>query len=117
MKRFVVIVALLMALIGVGCKEVPEPASLELGVPEDVTLSEAAEESLTFVWSAVEGAEGYSWRLKWADGYTSGDCSERSVTVGELTPATEYQFAVRATAGESVGNFSEYVVADRKSVV
>ncbi|MBO5661773.1 MAG: fibronectin type III domain-containing protein, partial [Tidjanibacter sp.] len=110
-KRMARIVALFVALVVVGCKEVPEPTPLELGVPANVALSEASQESLTFAWEAVEGAEGYSWRLKWADGYTSGECTEVSATIGGLTPATEYQFAVRASAGESLGDFSEYITA------
>lgn len=73
--------------------------------PEDVVLTDVSGTSLTFSWSAVEGALGYTVRL---DNVSTGEyyweqITATSYTFEGLTTGAEYLFKVRVrtAAGES----------------
>ena len=109
MKRVVFYVALVVAILCIGCNETPEPTPEPLGVPEGLTVKEVTATGLSFEWKAVEGAMGYEWRCKYEGGYTSQTVEGCEGSIGNLTPDTEYQLTVRATKGESVSDWAEYL--------
>lgn len=60
---------------------------------------DAGETTLTFQWTAVEGAKGYNWKIeKGSTNVNSGKTSSRNVTVEGLEKATTYKFSVQAMA-------------------
>ncbi len=115
MKRLSILATLFFGLLLTACAEKP-PVVLKLDVPADVKVSDLASTSLTLTWSAVKDAQGYEWRCKMGESYTSGKSAECSARFDELTPESEYQFAVRATRDDSVSDWSAYVVATTLAV-
>lgn len=102
------------ALMAVACgKAAPAEPAGELAVPSGVKLhGTAAETSLTFQWSAVEGASGYNWKLSTeGEQDLTGDVANRNVTVSGLIPGTDYSFSVRSVAGTQTSAWSTPVVA------
>ena len=84
-----------------------EKQQVEVKVPEvptNLKLHSATETSLTFQWSAVEGATGYDWKiLKGSEQVNQGSASNRNAVVEGLEKGTTYSFSVRAknSAGAS----------------
>lgn len=78
-----------------GNSETQAPAA-----PTGLKLHGATETSLTFQWTAVEGASGYKWTLsKASQTVDQGQTSTRNVTVNNLEKATTYVFSVYTVAG------------------
>ena len=85
-------------------KPAQETPSAEIpAVPQNLKLHSATESSLTFQWSAVEGAT-YEWKLTGEESFSkNGTSAKRNVTVEGLTAGTTYGFSVQAVnaAGKS----------------
>lgn len=105
MRYFHSLIAFLMVAAMVSCggnaKVTPEdeqskapaaPTGLKLhGTPGETTL--------TFQWTASEGAKGYNWKIaKGTTEVNSGKTSNRNVTVEGLEKGTSYKFSVQAVA-------------------
>lgn len=116
MKKLSLLLFAIMGLYLFGCDKPEEPKPEKVDVPTDVTATEVGSTTATLSWSAVEGAEGYDWRCKNADGFTSGSTSEPSTALSGLTPECEYQFAVRAKRGDSLSDYSEYITFTTSAV-
>lgn len=112
---------LLVALCGlfaVGCgpdggeEDEPKPTQ-KLEAPAGLTLSETTTSSLTFVWEAVEGAVGYTYKYKDADGkiYITDDTEQTTATITGLSAGKEYFFAVRANSAAEGGTFTPWLSA------
>ena len=105
MKKMHVLIMALAAfsLIACGNKENPSGGNTDTQAPAAPTglkLHGATETSLTFQWTAVEGADGYKWTLsKASQSVADGQTSTRNVTVNGLEKATTYAFSVCAVAG------------------
>ena len=109
-------IAFLGVLALLGCSKATSGDSgtdpVKLTVPANVQLHNASDNSLTFQWSAVEGANGYEWNLTQAGAAVkSGKSSNRNVTVDGLTAGTAYGFSVRAVAGGEVSDWSPVLEA------
>ena len=69
-------------------------------VPEDLTATRG-HRSADLEWSAADGATGYDYRYKFAEGGTWGDAvaagSRTSASVSDLSDGVEYDFQVRGT--------------------
>ena len=81
-------------------------------VPTGVKLHSSTETSLTFQWTAVEGAASYDWRL--IQGTTeaqSGNTATRNVSVPGLTAGTAYRFSVRSVSPAGKSEWSAAVDA------
>lgn len=113
MKRFVALFCTLSLILSCGGgKEDVTPVAEELGVPTNVKLHSATESSLTFQWSAVEGAKTYKWLLtKDGEKVKEGSVTSRNVTVDALTRGTVYMFSVCAVAGDKSSAYSDPVEA------
>ena len=85
-------------------KPAQETPSAEIpAVPQNLKLHSATENSLTFQWSAIEGAT-YEWKLTGEESFSkNGASAKRNVTVEGLTAGTTYSFSVQAVnaAGKS----------------
>lgn len=112
---------LLVALCGlfaVGCgpdggeEDEPKPTQ-KLEAPAGLTLSETTTSSLTFVWEAVEGAVGYTYKYKDADGkiYITDDTEQTTATITGLSAGKEYFFAVRANSAGEGGTYTPWLSA------
>jgi Pectate lyase len=91
-----------------SCNNTPATPSVTApGVPQNVTLTSSTATSLTFGWTASEGADTYTYRLKNSDGtvQTWGSVTVATVTLTGLTKGATYSFVVKA--GRS-NVFSEY---------
>lgn len=106
---------LLATLLVIACGKPADdttPGLVDLDVPTNLALHNATDNSLTFQWSAVEGANGYEWNLTQAGAaIKSGRSSNRNVTVDGLTAGTAYGFSVRAVAGGEVSDWSAVLEA------
>lgn len=95
---------MLLVLAAACAKPAQETPSAEIpAVPENLKLHSATENSLTFQWSAVEGAT-YEWKLTGEESFSkNGASAKRNVTVEGLTAGTTYSFSVQAVnaAGKS----------------
>ncbi|MCR5408576.1 MAG: fibronectin type III domain-containing protein, partial [Bacteroidales bacterium] len=95
--------ALVAACGGTGTDKQQEEIKVP-AVPTNLKLHSATETSLTFQWSAVEGATGYDWKiLKGSEQVNQGSASNRNTVVDGLEKGTTYSFSVRAknSAGAS----------------
>ena len=100
---YILLAIALVASCGGNNKQQPEEVKVP-AVPVNLKLHSATETSLTFQWSAVEGATGYDWKiLKDASQVNQGSVTGRNTVVEGLEKGTTYQFSVRAknTAGAS----------------
>jgi len=108
MKRILFSALVLLAVFSCGKEDNggESTASAEVTVPTNVKLHSATDYSLTFQWTAVEGAETYGWKLT-LDGADakSGSVNKRNVEITDLTPGTTYFFSVCAKGS---GKSSEY---------
>lgn len=70
------------------------------GAPTGLKLhGDAGETTLTFQWTAVEGAKGYNWKIeKGTTDVNSGKTSSRNVTVEGLEKGTTYKFSVQSVS-------------------
>ena len=101
-QRFLNALLIVFLLLSACNREGVSPENSELGVPQNVRLHSASDNTLTFQWDPVEGAAGYAWRLT-KDGVQvrAGNVSKRNVSIEGLDKATTYRFSVCATAAGS----------------
>lgn len=120
MKNFFAILTgmLMLAACGDGSKEDTEKVSVP-DAPSTVALhGTPTQTSLTFQWTAVNGATGYEYKL--TQGTTqvqSETVRNRNVTINDLTAGTTYQFAVRALNDAGKSDWSKTVEATTASEV
>lgn len=91
-----------------SCNSTPvTPAATAPGVPQNVALTSSTASSLTFGWTASEGADTYTYKLNKSDGsvQTWGSVTATNVTLTGLTKGATYGFMVKAGKGNV---FSEY---------
>ena len=108
--------AVLLGLLAVGCgpdivdDDKPKPSS-KLPAPTGLNLVESTTTTLTFGWDAVEGAVGYTYKYKDADGklYVTEETLETTTTVSGLKEGREYFFAVRANSSTEGGTYTEWL--------
>lgn len=97
---------LILPLAIVSCSKAPDgdtPAGAP-AVPQNLKCHSSTDNSLTFQWTAVEGATSYEWKLTGEGSFLKeGTSAKRNVTVDGLTPGTTYSFSVQAVnaAGKS----------------
>ena len=96
-------------LFGCSCdpKQPVEPVTPE--TPSGVTLKSATETTLAIQWNVVEGASAYDWKLYEDTGVTvakEGNTSSRSIIIKDLTPQTDYSFAVRSLKDGKASDYS-----------
>lgn len=99
-KLYITAFAFVTAWLTVACGKPADdntPGQQELAVPTNLALHSATNNTLTFQWSAVEGARGYEWLLTGEGDYRqSGTTSKRNQKVENLTAGTKYSFSVQA---------------------
>ncbi|MBR1888161.1 MAG: fibronectin type III domain-containing protein [Bacteroidales bacterium] len=109
MRKISVLTSILLAgILFLSCsgnaKVEPEAESSAPAAPTGLKLhGEAEETSLTFQWTAAEGAKGYNWKI--AKGTTeagTGKTSNRNVKVENLEKGTTYKFSVQSVADGQV---------------
>lgn len=109
MRKISVLTSILLAgILFLTCsgnaKVEPEAESKAPAAPTGLKLhGEAEETSLTFQWTAAEGAKGYNWKI--AKGTTeagTGKTSNRNVKVENLEKGTTYKFSVQSVADGQV---------------
>ena len=82
------------------------------GVPAGIKLHSATETSLSFQWTAVEGATAYDWRLlQESTEVQNGSVTSRNAIITDLTEGTGYRFAVRSVNSAGKSAWSSYVDA------
>ncbi len=97
--------AAVMVSCGGNAKVTPaEDQSGAPGAPTGLKLhGDPGETTLTFQWTAVDGAKGYNWKIaKGTTEVNSGKTSSRNVTVEGLEKGTAYKFSVQAMADGKV---------------
>ena len=101
-------------LLAIACAPEAEPEfPVEVLPPSGVRLVQADETSLTFSWTAVEGAEEYTARLEEGDGtyvYQFATTANTASFSG-LEKDLEYQFKVRVRTGDGESGYSDPVKA------
>lgn len=106
--------ALLTALIGLmlwSCKT-DTVDTVTLTVPANVTLRSATTTQIVIGWETVKGAEKYEYRFKGGTTTSISTTTQNSVTFADLTAATQYTFAVRATAGNTESDWSTVLTVE-----
>ena len=105
MRKLHSLIAFLMAAVVVSCggnaKVTPSEGQSDVpGAPTGLKLhGDAGETTLTFQWTAVEGAKGYNWKIeKGTTDVNSGKTSSRNVTVEGLEKGTTYKFSVQSVS-------------------
>lgn len=91
-----------------SCNSTPvTPAVTAPGVPQNVALTSSTATSLTFGWTASDGADTYTYKLNKSDGsvQTWGSVTATTVTLTGLTKGAGYGFMVKAGKNNV---FSEY---------
>ncbi len=106
-----------LAVLSCGAKDNPSEGGETLpqapGAPAALSLHSSDETSLTFQWTAVSGADSYSWTLSQAGAEVkSGTVKGRNVKVEGLTKATDYRFGVKAV---NAGGESAYTFLDART--
>ena len=100
--------------LALACAPEAEPEiPVEVLPPSGVRLVQADETSLTFSWTAVEGAEEYTSRLEEGDGtyvYQFATTANTASFSG-LEKDLEYQFKVRVRTGDGESGYSDPVKA------
>lgn len=105
MRKLHSLIAFLLAAVVVSCggnaKVTPSEGQSDVpGAPTGLKLhGDAGETTLTFQWTAVEGAKGYNWKIeKGTTDVNSGKTSSRNVTVEGLEKGTTYKFSVQSVS-------------------
>lgn len=105
MRKFHSLIAFLLAAVMASCggnaKVTPSEGQSDVpGAPTGLKLhGDAGETTLTFQWTAVEGAKGYNWKIeKGTTDVNSGKTSSRNVTVEGLEKGTTYKFSVQSVS-------------------
>ena len=106
-----------LAVLSCGAKDNPSEGGEVLpqapGAPAALSLHSFDETSLTFQWTAVSGADSYSWTLSQAGTEVkNGSVKGRNVKVEGLTKATDYRFGVKAV---NAGGESAYTFLDART--
>ena len=106
-----------LAVLSCGAKDNPSEGGETLpqapGAPAALSLHSSDETSLTFQWTAVSGADSYSWTLSQAGTEVkNGSVKGRNVKVEGLTKATDYRFGVKAV---NAGGESAYTFLDART--
>ncbi|MBQ9463556.1 MAG: fibronectin type III domain-containing protein [Bacteroidales bacterium] len=116
MKRFIHIVMTIMAVMAMNaCGKIDggndEPGK-DLSAPKNLTVTEAAQDALSFSWSEVEGAQSYKWKLtKNSSPVSSGECSQAGITINGLEAGIRYAFSVRAVSGDLSSSWTNLEVS------
>ena len=116
MRKISVLTSILLAgILFLSCsgnaKVEPEAESKAPAAPTGLKLhGEAEETSLTFQWTAAEGAKGYNWKIaKGTTEVNAGKTTRRNQTVEGLEKGTTYKFSVQSVAD---GQTSAWVSVD-----
>ena len=106
MKRLLLLITTLAAL--ASCTpSATSGGSGSLAAPTDITLRTATTYSLILEWKPVNGATGYEWKLLSGEKTVkTGAPKGTNAIISELSAGTSYDFQVRATAGETVSDWS-----------
>ncbi|MGN0201583.1 MAG: fibronectin type III domain-containing protein [Candidatus Cryptobacteroides sp.] len=114
MKKLILLLPTI--LLAVSCKSaggataLPEPDKLV--APSGVTLTAVTDNSLEFSWSAVNGADSYTYKLlKGMTLVKDGSVQGTSAGFSGLEPATAYKFAVKSVKGTVMSGYSDYAEA------
>ncbi|MCX8128930.1 MAG: PA14 domain-containing protein [Clostridia bacterium] len=89
----------------VGNWSVPVNAVIPVGVPQNVSCA-ATENTITVIWEAIKGAEGYDVEV---DGSVIDAGNVTSYTHDGLIPGGNHVYRVRAKAGNALGEYSNAV--------
>ena len=111
-KMNLISISLMMLLAACGSKSTEEKGPAVPGVPADVALKIYTDNSLTFQWKKVSGADSYEYQLLDPSGSAlRGSTDVRNVTITGLKSGSTYRFSVRSVAGEAVSDWSAVVEA------
>ena len=77
--------------------------------PNSLSMQTITDQRATLQWSSPDGATGYAYKYRLADGDWSAETStgSTSVTLENLTANTTYDFRVRALFGSYSSNYAE----------
>ena len=109
-----IVAAALLASCGGGSKVSPETTPTAPAAPSGLAVhGTPAETEITFQWTAVQGADTYSWTLTQSGTQVkSGSVASRNVKVTGLVKATDYRFGVKAV---NEGGESAYTWVDART--
>ena len=109
-----IVAAALLASCGGGSKVSPETTPSAPAAPSGLAVhGTPAETEITFQWTAVQGADSYSWTLTQSGTQVkNGSVASRNVKVTGLVKATDYRFGVKAV---NEGGESAYTWVDART--
>lgn len=102
MKRLIrILLCAAVAVLCASCSGTTTPEETSVSAPTGLKLYKATQTSLTFQWTAVDGASSYKWAISQGGSAVDGSSvTTRNVKVGGLTAGTTYLFSVRAVASD-----------------
>ncbi|MBQ7708389.1 MAG: fibronectin type III domain-containing protein [Bacteroidales bacterium] len=107
MKKLSIISLLAVLVIACGSKENPEQGPTSLDKPTGLSAV-TTETSASISWSAVSGAQGYTYRLTQSGKLVkNGTALQNQVVIDGLSAGTTYLFQVYATAGTVKSSYSD----------
>jgi len=107
MKKLSLISLLAVLVIACGSKENPEQGPTSLDKPTGLSAV-TTETSASISWSAVSGAQGYTYRLTQSGKQVkNGTALQNQVVIDGLSAGTTYLFQVYATAGTVKSSYSD----------
>ena len=119
MRKISVLTSFLLAgILFLSCsgnaKVEPEAESKAPAAPTGLNLhGDPGETSLSFQWTAVDGAKGYNWKIaKGTTEVNAGKTTRRNQTVEGLEKGTTYKFSVQSVAD---GQTSAWVSVEAKT--
>lgn len=84
------------------------PSTLE--APKGLSVSDISESTVTFKWTAVQGASAYNYKLmKGMTLIQSDHCENTQVTLEGLEAKTTYKFAVKSVNSKAESKYSDYI--------